>query len=280
MASAGSASAALFTYGNPGFCAPKKPVQDFGLSSLPAVREVPASAKSFGHGAVTMHGGQQRIMPEPVPFSYGFSEQNPSGSVSLNWTITAQLWTVDRQGAALREVDRDQLFIRRLDARRQQQVEVDPLERRGFYRFDMQIANKNGKVLGSYSAYFKVVRPSWRPKLRLTRDVVWPGQRLLIRPENHGSGRVAYGESFSVQRLEEGRWAMVPELAQGPWLMWLGGLGPGETGRCNALSLPADTPPGNYRIVKQVGLRIAPRGRQAQLIAPFYIIPLDVSIEY
>lgn len=281
VVSAGSTSAARFTYGNPAFCAPEIPVRDFGFSRLPSVREVSESAKGLGYGAVTMGGGWPRVMPEPVSFGYGFSEHDYSGKALLNWTVTAQLWTINNQGTAVKKVDHNELFIGRLDAARQPFIEVDPLENRlGFYRFDMQIANKNGKVIGSYGAYFKVVRPSWHPKLRLVRDVLRPGERLLIRIENHGSETVSYVESFSVQRFEEGQWMPVPGLAEGRWRMWLGLLSPGKTGRCNSLSLPADTTPGLYRIVKRAGTKVWPEGRRARLAAPFEVIDPATSVEY
>lgn len=278
------ASASMFTYGNPAFCAPKKPVRDFGLSKLPPVREVPESAKPLGHGAVTMYGGWSRVMPEPQPFGYGFSEHNYGGDgVRLDWTITAQLWTVDKRGTPFREIDHEELFIGHLSALRQPHIDVDPPKgRRGFYRFSMQIADRSGKVIGAYGAYFRVVRPSWRPKLRLTREVLRPGERLLIRIENYGSKSVSYAEPFGVQRFENGGWVPVPDLLRARWRMWLGLLGAGGTGKCNVLSLPPDMPFGSYRIVKRVGTELGPRGRQVQLTAPFVVAEpdSDVDIEY
>lgn len=281
MVLSGPASADLATDGNPAFCTPEKPVRDFGFSKLPSVREAPESAKSLGYGAVDVYGGWSRVMAEPGPFGYGFSEHSYSGSgVLLDWTVTAQLWAVDRHGAALREVDREELFIGRLSAAHQPHIEVDPLEkRRGFYRFDMQIARKGGEVIGAYSAYFKVVRPSWSPRLRLSRDSVRAGQRLQIRVENYGSEMVTYGESFGVQRLEAGRWVPAPDLTPDGWLMWLGFLGPGGTGRCSSLSLPADTPAGSYRIVKEVGTARWPMEKKARLAAPFRVVSPGTAID-
>jgi hypothetical protein len=282
MVSVGSASADLFTYGNPAFCSPKEPVWDFGLSKLPAVPEAPESFKALGHGAVTVHGGWSRVMPRPVPFGYGFSEHAYSGGgVRLDWTVTAQLWTIDRHGTALQEVDREKLFIGNLSAANQPHIAVDPPEsRRGFYRFDMQIADKSGAKIGSYGAYFRVVRPFWRPKLRLTRDVVRPGQRLLIRVENHGSETITYGESFRVQRYEEGAWVEGLDLRRRRWFLWLGFLQPGGAGRCSALVLPTDTPPGRYRIVKSVRTERWPKGREITLAAPFEVLGSGATIEY
>lgn len=281
MVPTGSAMANPSTHGDPAFCAPKKPVRDFGFSKLPAVREVPESAESLGYGAVSIYGGWLRVRPEPVPFGYGFSEDNYRGVVPLNWTVTSQLWTTDRHGTPIREVDSQELFIGDLSASRQPHIEVNPLDgRRGFYRFDMQIVDKSGGAIGSYGAYFKVVRPAWRPKLGLSRDALRPGQRLLIRVENYGSEIVTYGESFRVQRFEDGAWVPAADLSRNLWLSWLGGLIPGGTGQCNSLSLPSDTPPGRYRIVKQVGTIRWPRGRRSQLTAQFEVVESGADIQY
>lgn len=151
-----------FTFGDPAFCAPKKPVRDFGLSRLPAVREVPESVKSLGYGAVSIYGGWSRVMPEPSSFGYGFSESNYDGAVRLDWTVTASLWTVDWKGRRLREVDRQELFIGDLDAAHQPHIEVEPPGgRRGFYRFDMRIVDRSGKTVGSFGARLLQGSPSF-----------------------------------------------------------------------------------------------------------------------
>lgn len=282
MVCTGSVSASPFALGNSSFCFPKKPVEDFGLSKLPPVREVPKSARGLGYGAVTIYRGQSQVMPRPLPIGFGFSERNyTGGGVLLNWTVTAQLWAVDRRGRASREVGADKLFIGRLDVADQPSIEVDPLKgRRGFYRFDMQIMNQAGELLGSYSAYFKVVRPTWRPKLRLSQDVVQPGQQLLIRLENHGSETVSFRRSFWVWRFENGRWTRVPDLGRLRSILRRLHLGPGGTGGCDVLSLPADTPPGLYRVTRSVGTDRYPEGKVESLTAQFEVVGPGATVEY
>lgn len=274
MAYAGTASAGLFAHSGPGiFCPPQEPIRDFGFSELPPVREVPESAKQLGYGAVSISTAWRRVMPEPESFGFGFSEHSYTDrGVRLDWTVTAQLWTIDRHGTTFREVDREKLFIGRLRTTHQPDIYVDPLKnRRGFYRFDMQIVNRGGKLMGSYSAYFKVVRPSWKPKLQLDRGVVQPGEQLLIRLENHGSEVVSYTEPFAVQRMEGERWMRAHDLTRRLWAKWLRFMGPGGSS-CDSLSLPIDVPPGAYRVVKVVGTELWPEGEIVPLIAPFEVI--------
>lgn len=256
--------------GNPAFCAPKEPIQDFGLSKLPPVREVPESGDKLGHGAVDIYGGWDQVMPGPQGFGYGFSEHNYRGTVRLDWDVTAALWTIDTLGTPLREVDHEELFIGRLNAVHEPHIEVEPpAGRRGFYRLDMKISNQAGEVLGSYSAYFKVVRPFWQVKLGLARDVVQPGQRIFSRLENYGTKTVAYGEDFGIQRLEGWEWVSQPDLVGDYWLLWLGILSPGRTGLCNSVTLPDDTKPGRYRVVKSV--EPGPRRKSVFLTSPFTV---------
>jgi hypothetical protein len=258
--------------GNPAFCAPKKPVEDFGLLNLPAIREVPEEAgKVLGRGAVDIYGGWDRILPEPRGFGYGFSEHNYSGTVRLDWKITAELWTVDKRGTAYRQVDFAELFIGRLNAVNQPHIEVEPpTNRRGFYRFSMRIESAAGETVGSFGAYFKVVRPYWNVKLGLARNALRPGQRVFSRLENFGSQTASYGESFSVERFDEASWVPQPDLlGRRGWLAWGGILGPGNTGLCNSFRLPDDVSAGLYRVVKSVGPSL--RKQSIRLSAEFTI---------
>lgn len=255
-----------FTFGNPAFCTPKGPVRDFGFSKLPPVHEVPESGEPLGHPAVDIYGGSRftQVMPRPQEFGYGFSEHNYGGTVLVDWTVTAQLWAVTSDGERLNEVDNGQLFIGRLNAAHQPGLYLTPPTRRGFYRFDIQFANRSGDLLGSYSAYLRVVRPFWKARLGLSGRTFHPGALVLSRVENFGTETVMYGEDFSVQRFENDSWAHVPDLARGPWFMWLGAAGPGASGRCSALRLPNDVAPGQYRIVKEVGRPPWPNGKRSR----------------
>jgi hypothetical protein len=276
---ASSASAAPvdpFTMGNPAFCTPKEPVRDFGISTLPHVAEVPETGAALGHGALQIYGGYTRVTSRPESFGYGFGEDRFPGSVWLDWTVTAELWTVDRQGHEIQEVDRGEVRIGRLTGANHPRIYLDPPKnRRGFYRFDIQFTNRRGREVGLYGSYFKVVRPFWNVKLGLSRQTAHPGRRILSRVENFGTERLTYGEYFSVERLRGGRWRPEPGLVPNFWLAWAGELQAGGSGRCSVLTLPASAPRGRYRLVKDVGSITGFRPRSAKphrLIAPFTVV--------
>jgi hypothetical protein len=189
----------------------------------------------------------------------------------VDWTIRAELWTVDSHGTAFQNVDSQELFIGRLDAAHQPHIEVDPPKaRRGFYRFDMRIETAAGETLGKFSAFFKVVRPHWNVQLGLARDALRPGQRVFSRLENLGSLTAFYGESFSVERFDGVSWEPQSNLPdRNVWLMWGGILGPGTTGLCNSLRLPEDLAAGRYRVVKAVGRE---RGKLSRRLAAEFTV--------
>jgi hypothetical protein len=268
------ATAAAQVQAEPKFCAPTEPARDFGLSQLPSVREVPVDGQlPFARPNVDIYGASfGRVLQERGSFGYGFSEENYEGTVRLDWTVTMQMWLVNRRGESLRQVDSETLRIGELDAGDQPHISVETLGRRGFYRADIQFADKEGKRLGSYSTYVKVTRSFWKARLLLDRRVYQPGQRVFSRPANLGTRTLTYGEDFGVQHWEHGGWVGAPELTPNGWLLWLGVGGPGSPGLCSSTRLPADTAPGWYRIVKAV-TELAPHSpdRARHLVAPFRV---------
>lgn len=278
-ASAGAESGTAsdpFDFGNPSFCAPEKPAVDFGLSSLPAVHELSEDevGRELGHPAVSVYGGWSRVMSKPEEFGYGFSEENYGGPVRVDWTVTAQLWSVDAEGNAIEEVGHTGIYLKKIDAEHQPFIGLRPPARRGFYRFDLQFESR-GTTIGSYATYFKLVPPSWRPRLKLDRTTARPGQRILGRLENLGSEEVTYGAEFFVQRWQGEYWKSASKLLGGEviWPLRLDLLDAGGTGGCSALRLPAATKPGRYRIIKDVTRPSRGRGGKVYFVAAPFRVP-------
>jgi len=271
---------ALFAVGaataqaEPRFCAPKQPARDYGFSRLPPLRTVPWDGQlPFARPNVNIYGSSpNEVLDRRGSVGYGFSEENFSGTVRLDWTVTMQMWLLGRGGKPLGEVDSETLQIGELDAAEQPHVSVETLGRRGFYRADIKFFDKTGVRLGAYSSYAKVARSFWKARLLLDRRSYRPGQRVFSRAANLGTRTMTFGEDFAVQRWDEGHWAKAPELTPDGWLLWLGAAGPGSPGLCNSTQLLADTAPGWYRIVKPV-TELVPRGRDRlhRLVAPFRV---------
>jgi hypothetical protein len=257
---------------NPSFCAPTEPLRDFGLSKLPPLREFPTEEQpSFVPPNVNVYDSGEQIVTGPTSFGYGFSEDNYGGTVKLDWTVTAQLWRVTRGGRPLRQVRSTTLQIGRLDAAHQPRIFVDLPGQRGFYRFDLQFSDREGKQLGAYGSYVRVVKPYWRARLGIERRSYRPGERVRTRVENYGSQGVAYGADFTVQRWEVGRWRRDRALTPGGFLLWLGILFPGRSSECIGPWLPLATEPGRYRILKSVGHPSDFEDNPRWLTAPFTV---------
>lgn len=267
-------AADLFTFGSPDFCAPKDLVRDFGLSRLPEVREPPeAGDLPFGPKTVSLILPGGPLLPIGESFGYRLSSTNYYGHTPLDWTLKARIVAVGRGGRERQEVDRMQRRIRTITSSDEVKMYLDPLRRPGFYRYDFEIIDSDGQVLGRYGEHLKVFgRSFWKVRLGLSGSRFHPGQRVLSRVENLGTESVEYGEAFSVQRFEGDRWVHDAGATPGAWLLWGGWSGPGASGRCSSLYVDRDFPAGRYRIVKEVERPSRPKGKRLyRLVAPFWV---------
>lgn len=266
------AAVAAASSANSAFCAPTKPLRDFGLSKLPPLQELPLEEQpAFVPRNVNVYDSGEQIVTGATSFGYGFSEENYEGTVRLDWTVTAQLWRISRGGRPLRQIHTATLRIGRLDAAHQPRIFTAVPGRRGFYRFDLQFSDRNGDQLGSYGSYVRVVKPFWRVRLGIERRSYRPGERVQTRVENYGTEAVAYGEDFSVQRFEAGRWRRDRALTPDGFFLWLGILRAGRPGPCIGPRIPAGTEPGRYRILKAVGHPSDFEDNPRWLTAPFTV---------
>lgn len=265
-----------FTFGNPSFCGEAPLVRDFGLSRFPRVQELPRSGDlPFGPRTVSLAGPLlDPILRLGESYGYRLGSQNYYGRTPLHWTLSARLVSVDRRGRPRGEVDRKTIHVRTISAGETWRLYLKPPRHLGFYRYDLRITDRSGVELAHYGKYVRVIPSFWRVRLGLDKRRVKPGQRVLNRVENLGSGRPFYGEEFRVQRQVNGQWVRPPKLPRGMWVLWLGTAGPGEAGGCSQLRLPAYFPDGRYRIIKWVE-RSAGRPvsrHRVRLVAPFEVV--------
>lgn len=264
-----------FTFGNPAFCAPTKPVRDFGLSRLPPVREVPEDGNlPFGPKTVRLISSSAgRILPIGTEFGYELWSENHLGRTPLHWTVRARMVDVDHKGRRGRVVDGKEVTVQTISNGNNVDLYLHPQRRPGFYVYEIEFVARDGKVLGKYGQYLKVfARSYWKARLGLSKQVAAPGQQVLSRVENLGTEPALYGEAFYVHRLENGNWIPVPDATPGIWLLWLGWSGPGASGRCSSWHIPVDFPLGQYRIVKEVGPSPWPGGHHTRyLTAPIIV---------
>lgn len=254
------------------FCSSSGP-RDYAtpLSTFSPINKVPGRPKKsgvgnlpFGPGTVEMYAYTEGpVIARPDEFGYAFSDVGferknpPKDRPKLDWLVTAQMMALDPTGAVSEQVDQGQIRIRTIDDAYQPSLNLKVPARVGFYRYDIQISEFDGTLLGSYSQYLRVVPHSVKVRLGINARRVRPGQTIATRPEELGTDWISYGEAFTVQRRIDGDWRPYPPMDQKFWNDWLGLAGPGEAGRCSFLSIPAYAPKGRYRVVKHIGVEEA-----------------------
>jgi len=250
-----------FTFGNPAFCVPKKPVEDFGLSELPPVNEAPESGDlPFGPKTVSLALTSGPILPPGASVGFWLNSENYAGHTPLHWILHDRIRLVDASGQAGKVVARSHTRVRTINAGTEVKLFLRPPREPGFYRYDVEIGEFGGKRLTKYSRYIRVERKFWDARLGLSGNQFRPGEQVLSRVENFGTEDIAFGEEFRIQAYRGGEWVHVRNPSRDGWLLWLGFAGPGLAGRCSALPLPRDLPDGQYRIVKEVGPPSWPKG--------------------
>lgn len=257
------------------FCSSERMARDFGLAQLPRVREVPDTGDlPFGPKTVRLTSPGGRVLPIGASFGMDLHSENYSGRTPLGWTLRGWMYVVGRDGETGREVDSAEVVVPTISAGDNFDLSLEPLRRPGLYRYDLEIVDGDGTVLGDYSAHLKVFeRTFWKARLGIDRDRAGSGARVVTRVENLGTETILFGSPFSVQRLEAGDWAGVPEATPEAWTLELRVAGPGAAAACQQVPLPRDLAPGRYRIVKEVGPNPWPRGKRSYfLTAPFKVV--------
>lgn len=270
----------LETFGDPEFCASGEPVDDFGLSQLPPLRAAPGTPGlfepgnlPFGPKTVDIDVTAGPILAPGESVGFWLHSGNHGGRTPLHWALRNRLRAVDATGNPGPVLSRDRQRVRLIHAGREVKLFLEPPRTPGFYRYEIEIADFDGRHLATYGYHLRVERKLWDPRLGLNGTQFHPGDRVLIRVENFGTEWISYGEEFGLQRYADGVWSHRRIPNRNIWLLWLGYLRAGMPGRCVPLDLPRDFPPGQYRIVKEVGRGdLSDASRSQFLTAPFEVV--------
>ncbi len=257
------------------FCEDAKPVEDFGLSALPPTHEAPTDGDlPFAPKTVSLNFSNRRILAVGEGIGFWLNSQNYSGRTPLHWVLRDRLRPVDDFGTPGPVIARGRQRVRLIHAGREVKLFLDPPRTPGFYRYEIEIADFDGRRLALYSSHIRVERKFWDVRLGLNRTLFHPGNHVFSRLENFGTLSPAFGEEFRLQRLVGSQWRHVKIPGRSGWLLWAGFLLPGSAASCDTIALPRDFPPGHYRIVKEVE-RYLRKGhaRTYYLTAPFEVIP-------
>lgn len=228
------------------------------FSKMPPARPLPQA------GRLPFLPGSARLSrPERATFALGdprdllYDLSMDSGTVlsrRLDLKAIGRLTEVDSRGKPVRVIRTTGFKIDTRDPATvdSQKMSVELPSRVGFFLMTIDLARTDGPALGRYREYFRTVRPTLATELRLERDTVQIGDRLVFRLANVGTQSIAFGQPFQVEGLSERHWSPV-DLPMGRSQRVRLGLGPGEAGKCQSFVIPdALHPDGTYRIVKDL----------------------------
>jgi len=266
----------MHTYGRD-FCKGQQ-VRDYEgpLDRLPAVRHV-HSNEDLPFGPRNMSIYQSAFSPLIVGeggFGYRFFDDTygTRKAVHLDWDVTTTLSRIDRRGEVVRQIASEQQYFGVVTKIDEMTFWLDTPAgpRPALYRYDIEFDDhSSGEVLGRYSEYLRVVRPTFHARIAVDHDRVRPGERVFARIENRGTSGVSFGLEYEVQKLEGGRWTK-QDLGVDGWLLPLIVMSGGGSGWCMPYDVPSDASPGHYRFVKHLGFgeRHSKRATAAFTVSP------------
>lgn len=254
-----SLAPAVASADSPPFCG-EQIVHDYTrpFQRMPRLHEPPKSGHfPFAPPRVYLQSPERSVLVSedgmgPV-FSYGLSSTSSiERTIRLDWVMVARVFRVDGRGRPVEVVNRRSRAIGTVSDKELSRISL-PLwlsSKESLYKVELSIMGRHGALLGRYGQYLRVVRPTVAVGLGLNSKSLRPGAALDFRVENFGTARVSYGEPFSIERFD-GVWSVYLSEAQlGPWHRNLLGLFSGAVGRCQRVRIPADAPPGKYRLRK------------------------------
>jgi hypothetical protein len=260
-----------------GFCR-KQTVHDFlrpfkRMPRLNAPR--PDGTLPFGPGDIHAKVRPQLITEEGY-IGFTIFRERREAPLTLNWTMRVALSRVDWRGRKLRRVDT-----------RQQQIDILAYDDRaggavgttflppGAYRQTVTFFDGNGRRVGGFGTYYRILAPRIRYRLRLDAVSYRPGATLFARVENTGTVYLEFPAQFRIERFENGAWSEAPESPErhsGTPFEPDAGTAIG----CNAFDVPPTMRPGRYRLVKEVTRTVPPAGFDPifeQASAEFEVLP-------
>lgn len=226
--------------------------------SFPAVRTPPRSGQlPFAPKGVYLENiAPTNVLSGGWRFGYGVSiRHGQADAIRLNWRVSVLVTQLAADGSLVA----NDLALTRTIRRIRIPEDLDELRfgirtpaELGFYRYRIIFRRLDGKSLGSYAQYFRVVPERWLVRLRTNGDWFSPGSQIRLRVLNRGTVPLAFGEGVSVKVRQSGMWKNSGHFKPRPVHRIAFDLFAGEISKCEVLHVPLSTPPGRYRLEKRV----------------------------
>jgi len=287
---AGSCTAAGFVRADLGWAATKAPdfcesqvIYDYEwpLKHLTSRHRIPSSGvlPFAPRDTIINRVGFNRVSGWKQPFGYRFLIARPayrSGALKrplrLNWTVRSTLRRVSRGGQPGRVLTSKRRDIGTV--RYEKQLEFFVSAGPGIYRFDLSFEKLDGKRLGRYTEFFRVVPERVNARLVTNARTARLGEAIFSRVNNWGTTTFLvegfFGQS-GVERYDDGAWIEVLREPGPPLNITDTFIYGGYGGACLGFQVPSRAPPGLYRFAR----RINPFGpaKARRLFAEFTVQP-------
>ena len=259
------------------FCGPRV-VRDFlnPLTRMTPIRHVPRSGKlPFGPKGLTLEVRGGRLVVGGGSIGFGFSD-DASGQVRrLNWDVSTQLVRVDAKGEELGRVDARDRRIGTVSGNRIKDFVFRVSGKPAYYRIDISFSDSgSGELLGTFSNYVRVVRPSFNAKILRSSSLVRSGDLVSVRLANYGTetlSSLSPDWQLTVEQFNGAEWVIAPgNPPSGRYRRIIQKLPAGQVDGCIHFRVPAEEQPGRYRFSMFVRRSLEPAG-VVRVIAEFEV---------
>ncbi len=187
--------------------------------------------------------------------------------VQLDVGINMRLGRVDRTTSGVEPLESRTRIYRIVRRGEVHDLRFGRIYRPGVYRLMVVFRRPDGKLLGKYGQYIRVVRATRDARLVVEPTMARLGETVHGHLANYGTLPLAFGLPYQVEVLEDGGWRIAEGSPTGPWPEVQSFLGSGAAGGCDAWRVPTTEAVGLYRMSHRVSVG----GRSEMLRATFRV---------
>lgn len=230
------------------------------ISELPPVRQVPRSGRLpfAGEGTTLRPVSQSQVNLNGTSVGYALSLDGPLARFDPSWQVEAQLLRIGSDGAARKLIQRRERFLGVPRSLRELDFSFRLRSKPGLYKYEIRFLREDGRALGSYSRYLRIVKPRLGGDLRLSANSTTPGSSLQFQIANLGTVPFAASMTPTVERWDVTGWtnAGFPQgrttLEGRPAIHKALRLEAGVATGCFEVAIPTSAATGLYRISLQI----------------------------
>lgn len=250
------------------------------LRRMPADHAPPTGDLAFAPVGVSLHSmGLHKVFIQGDKVGYRLSIKRARSQtdryrhpVTLRWSVTATLHTIDRQGNSKRVAARKRMRLGKI--RYRENVEIGLREKPGLYRLEVAINNWSGQRLGTYYQYIRILPARTRARIAATGMSFHVGELITGRIENLGTSTVLWSaaEALKMERYTDGGWVEVL-MNRGAGVTGVDKfIYGGRAGPCATFYIPLDAMAGSYRFSTEIEF-LGTKVRRVKLARNFSVVP-------